>query len=108
MRVAFSLIALAAVAAPAFAAQPVDIETVTVEIPYGDVDVTSAEGRAALEARVEAKLVEACIRDVTLRFAHGRSAIDQKCVKDAKVVALAEVARVAAVGTENALKVAAN
>eukprot|EP01036_Dinobryon_divergens_P011880 gene11880-15993_t len=49
------LLALAALAAPAAAEQ-----VVTVKIGYGDVDVTTAEGRAALEARIDARLKKAC------------------------------------------------
>lgn len=107
MRFALPLMALAAFAAPAVAAPLADVEVVTVEIPYGDVDLTGTEGRAALEARVEAKLVEACTRDVTGRYAYGRNAVDKKCVADAKSAALAEVARVASSDAGTLRKVAA-
>lgn len=107
MRFTLPLIALAAIAAPAFAA-PAGEETVTVRIAYGDVDVTSAEGRAALEARIEAKLRKACTVEAASRYAYGRTAIDNKCVADARVAALAEVERVAALEARGGRAVAAN
>jgi UrcA family protein len=107
MRFALPLIALAAIAAPAFAA-PVAGETVTVRIAYGDVDLTSAEGRAALEARIDAKLRKACASDSTARYTIGRTAIDAKCVADARATALAEVDRVAAAEARSGRAVAAN
>lgn len=107
MRFALPLIALAAIAAPAFAA-PVAGETVTVRIAYGDVDLTSAEGRAALEARIDAKLRKACASDSAARYTIGRTVIDDKCVADARVAALAEVERVAAAEARSGRAVAAN
>lgn len=106
MRFALPLIALAALAAPAVAA-PAD-RPVTVRIPYGDVDVTTTEGRAALEARINAKLRQACTVDAAARYTNGRSTIDDKCVADAKVAALAEVERVAAIEARRGRAVAAN
>lgn len=107
MRFTLPLIALAAIAAPAVAA-PAAEETVTVRIAYDDVDVTSAEGRAALEARIDAKLRKACTVETASRYTNGRSTIDGKCVADARVAALAEVERVAAVEARNGRAVAAN
>jgi UrcA family protein len=107
MRFALPLIALAAVATPVLAAPAAD-QTVTVRIAYGDVDVTSAEGRAALEARIDAKLRKACTVEAAARYTHGRTVIDDKCVADAKVAALAEVERVAAAEARSGRAVAAN
>ncbi len=104
MRFALPLIALVAIAAPAIAAD----DTVTVRIAYGDVDVTSTEGRAALEARIDAKLRKVCALEGAARYTHGRTAIDDKCVADARVAALAEVERVAAAEARSGRAVAAN
>ncbi len=106
MRFLLPLIALAAVAAPAVAA-PAE-ETVTVRIAYGDVDVTTPEGRAAIEARIEARLRKACTLDNASRYTHGRPSVDGKCVADARTAALAEVERVAALEARSGRTVAAN
>jgi UrcA family protein len=102
MRFTLPLIALLALTAPAAAE-----EVVTVKIGYGDVDVTTAEGRAALEARIDARLKKACALPAA-RYSHTRSAIDSKCVADARVAALAEVERVAALQQRAGRQVAAN
>lgn len=103
MRFTLPLLALAALAAPAAAEN-----VVTVKIAYGDVDVTSAEGRAALEARIDARLKKACVNPAAARYAHSRRAVDRKCVADARVAALAEVERVAALQQRSGREVAAN
>jgi UrcA family protein len=107
MRFVLPLIALATLAPAALAAPAAD-ETVTVRIAYGDVDVTSAEGRAALEARIDAKLRKVCALEGTARYSHGRTAIDDKCVAEARIAALAEVERVAAAEVRSGRAVAAN
>jgi len=107
MRFALPLIALVAIAAPVIAAPAAD-DTVTVRIAYGDVDVTSTEGRATLEARIDAQLRKSCALEGTARYTHGRDAIDDKCVADARVAALAEVERVAAAEARSGRAVAAN
>lgn len=107
MRITVPLIAFAIVAAPAVAA-PAAEETVTVRIPYGDVDMTSSEGRAALESRIDAKLRKACALQGTARYSHGRATVDDKCVADARIAALAEVERVAAAQVRSGRVVAAN
>lgn len=108
MRFTLPLIALAAVAAPVLAAPQAGEQTVSVRVAYGDVDVTTTEGRAALEARIDAKLREACKLDGTTRYTYGRTLVDEKCVADARVVALAEVERVAAAEARRGRAVAAN
>lgn len=107
MRFTIPLLALAALAAPAVAA-PAAEQTVTVRIAYGDVDVNSTEGRAALEARIDAKLRKACALEGTARYNNGRPATDDKCVAEARVAALAEVERVAAADARSGRTVAAN
>lgn len=102
MRFALPLIALSLIAAPAAA------ETVTVRIAYGDVDMNSAEGRAALEARIDAKLRKACTVEGNTRYTFGRGVVDSQCVAEARVAALAEVERVAAATARSGRTVAAN
>ncbi len=102
------ILPLIALAAPAIAlAAPAD-ETVTLRVGYADVDLTSAEGRAALEARIDAKLRQACKLDGAARYTYGRTVVDQKCVAEARVAALAEVERVAAAAARSGRAVAAN
>ena len=103
MRFILPLIALAALAAPAAAEQ-----VVTVKIGYGDVDVTTAEGRAALEARIDARLKKACALPAAARYTHTRTAVDSKCIADARIAALAEVEKVAALQQRSGRAVAAN
>jgi UrcA family protein len=103
MRFILPLIALAELAAPAAAEQ-----VVTVKIGYGDVDVTTAEGRAALEARINARLKRACATPAAARYTHTGKAVDRKCIADARVAALAEVERVAALQQRSGRQVAAN
>ena len=104
MRFTLPLIALAVLAAPAVAAE----DTVTVKIGYGDVDVTTAEGRAALEARIDARLKKACTTPAAARFWQTRSVVDSKCIADARNAALAEVERIAAAKAGSGRAVAAN
>lgn len=107
MRFTLPLIALAAVAAPAFAAPKTGEETVTVRVAYGDVDVTSAEGRAVVEARIDAQLRQACKIEAA-RYTYGRALLDDKCVAEGRATALAEVERVAAAEARTGRTVAAN
>ena len=107
MRFTLPLIALVAIAAPAVAAPATD-DTVTVRIAYGDFDVATAEGRAALEARIDAKLRKACTVEASGRYTFGRAVVDSKCVADARIAALAEVERVASAEARNGRSVAAN
>lgn len=102
MRFILPLIALAAVTAPVAA------ETVTLRVAYGDVDVTSTEGRAALEARIDAKLRQACKLEGAGRYTYGRTLVDEKCVAEARVAARAEVERVAAAEARRGRAIAAN
>ncbi|MDC8755526.1 UrcA family protein [Erythrobacter sp. sf7] len=108
MRFTLPLIALAAVATPVLAAPQAGEQTVTLRVAYGDVDVTSEEGRAALEARIDAKLRQACKLEGAARYAYGRTVVDEKCVAEARTAALAEVERVAAAEARRGREVAAN
>ncbi len=103
MRFTLPLLALAMIAAPAAAEN-----VVTVKIGYGDVDVTTTEGRAELEARIDARLKKACAAPAAARYTHTRSAVDSKCVADARVAALAEVEKVVAMQQRSGRAVAAN
>lgn len=108
MRFVLPLIAIAAVAAPVVAAPQLEAETVTVRIAYGDIDLTSAEGRAALEARIDAKLRKACTVEGIARYSSGRTVRDDSCIAEARAAALAEVERVAAAEARSGRAVAAN
>jgi UrcA family protein len=103
MRFHLPLIALAVLAAPVAAE-----ETVSVRIAYGDIDVTTTEGRAALEARIDARLRKACTVAGPARYTFGRASVDSKCVADARTAALAEVERVASTQARSGRSVAAN
>lgn len=106
MRFALPLIAIASLAAPALAAAPQ--ETVSVRVAYDDLDVTSAEGRAALEARIDAKLRQACKLERAARYTYGRAPLDETCFAQARTAALAQVERVAAAEAWRGREVAAN
>ncbi|WP_084662574.1 UrcA family protein [Erythrobacter sanguineus] len=111
MRFTLPLIALSAVAAitaPAIAAPQAAEQTVLVRIAYGDIDLTSAEGRAALEARIDAKLRQVCTVQGIGRFSNGRAVRDESCITEARTAALAEVERVAAYEARRGRAIAAN
>lgn len=108
MRFTFPLIAIAAISVPAAAEfQPRDIE-VPVRIAFADIDVTSAEGRAMLEQRIEAKIEAACTIEANSRYTYGRDVVDQTCVKNARAEAFAAVERVAAAQSRGGREIAAN
>jgi len=109
MRLVLPLIALAAVAAPAVAAPAIERTVdVPVRIAYGDLDITSAEGRAVLEARIDAELRKACSAEGNGKLAYGLSTVDPLCVAKARNVALAQVERAVAAQTRSGRAVAAN
>ena len=99
-------LALATTAAPAAFAADVAEETVTVRVDIADLDLASAADRAALEARVEARLREACT--TSSRYSFGRDIVDEKCIADARSEALAQVERIAARDARSAGAVSAN
>ncbi|KPP94793.1 UrcA family protein [Erythrobacter sp. HL-111] len=102
-----ALAALSAVAVPAVAAPQGTDETVEVRISYDDLDLAKAEDRAALEQRVEAELRRACTMSSRPAYVVG-PLVDEKCVKEARTVALAEVERLAAAEARRGRTVAAN
>ncbi len=107
MRLTLSAIALAAaVLSPIAAANAA--QTVTVRISYADIDLNTAEGRAALEARVAAEARTACTIEKSVRYDYGRDIVDQKCVNDAREAAIAEAQRIAANETRSGRAAAAN
>ena len=77
--------ALSLVATPAIA----NTEIVEVRVSIADLDLDSAAGRTALEARVDRAVRAAC----EVRHPLGRNAAktDWECVKTAKAAALAQV-----------------
>lgn len=109
MRFILSAAALAAaIAASPVAAAPAGEEVVTVRVDIADINLASAEGRAAVEARLEAKLRDACTIESNSRYGFGRDVVDQKCVAEARSAALAEVERFAAADMRAGREVAAN
>ena len=108
MRFILSAIALTAAMAAPVAAAPSGKGTVTVSVDITDIDLNSAEGRAALETRTEAKLREACTVQTNSRYHYGRDVIDQQCVTDARISVLAQAERVAAAELRSGREVAAN
>ncbi len=108
MRFAFSLLALAAVAAPISAASPVADEVVTVRIAFGDIDLSTAEGRTKFEQRVDAQLRKACTIESNSRYGYGRDIVDEKCISDARTVAMAQAERIATSRSRAGGQVAAN
>ena len=77
-------------------------------IDYADIDLTSAEGRAVLEQRINAQLEKACTIETSSRYGFGRDIVDQACIADARAEALAAVERVAANEARSGREVAAN
>ncbi|QUL37050.1 UrcA family protein [Erythrobacter sp. JK5] len=108
MRFTLPIIALAALAAPLAAAPQTDVAIVDVRISYVDIDLSTPEGRATLEQRVETSVRKACTIESKSRFTYGRAILDEKCFADARVLALAEVERIAAAETRAGREVAAN
>lgn len=106
MRFVIPVLALAALAAPA-AAQTTD-EVVTVRITLADLDLSSDEGRAALEQRIEARITEACTIKSNARYALGRDIVDQTCVANARAEASAAAERLAAADARRGGTVSAN
>lgn len=106
MRFTLPILALAALAAPA--AAQTDEEIVTVRIAFTDIDLSSDEGRAALEKRIEAQITEACTVENKSRYALGRDIVDETCVANARAEATAMAERLAANETRRGGAVSAN
>jgi len=108
MRTILSLIALTTLTVPALAAPQSAEEAVTVRIQTAGIDVTTTEGRAELEARIDAKIRTACTVSKGSRFAYGRTVRDETCISKARAAALAEVERLALSKQGGGRQVAAN
>ena len=72
---------------------PAAAETVSIEVPYGDLDLASSTGMATLESRVKVAIKRVCgtpqpdLRDLNDRLDYWR------CIKKARAAAAAEIAR---------------
>ncbi|MGB3469218.1 MAG: UrcA family protein [Erythrobacter sp.] len=112
MRFSLPLIALcaigAAITAPVAAAPQAGEEVVTVRIDMADLDITTSEGRAALEARIDARLREACTITNRSPYGYGRPIRDEACIAKARTEALAKAERVAAARQRGGRQAAAN
>jgi len=96
MRFTIPLLALTAIAAPANAStvmQPIE-EIVDVRIAYDDIDITTADGRAQLEDRINAALRKACTIESAVPYRS--NVVDQRCLADARADAKAQLDRMAA------------
>jgi UrcA family protein len=107
MRFTLPLIALAAFAAPAVATAESGEKVVDVAVAFGDLDITTEEGRVALEQRLDKSLRKACTMVPRPAYALG-PVVDEKCISDARAVALAKVERIAAARARRGREVAAN
>jgi UrcA family protein len=107
MRLATLALSALVLATPAAAATPA-LETVPVKIEFADIDLASAEGRAILEARIDAQLKQACTIETNSRYGYGRDIIDETCIADARAEVLAKVERVAAAEARSGGAVSAN
>ncbi|MEL6528993.1 MAG: UrcA family protein [Pseudomonadota bacterium] len=108
MRFTLPLVALAALATPTIAAAQPSEDIVTVAIAYGDIDLTTEQGRAALEQRVDESVRKACTVKSKSRYALGRDVLDNRCIAEARAAALAEVERLAAAEMRGGRQAAAN
>jgi UrcA family protein len=81
---ALAALSLAALSTPASA------ETVSIVVPYGDLNLSSAKGMATLERRVERAIDRICGNDS--RPLH-LAAAQQQCADAAKASADAQIAR---------------
>lgn len=108
MRTLLPLIALASLAAPSIVvAQPAK-DVVSVRINTADIDVTTREGRAALEARISDKLRAACTVTAASRYNYGRPVRDDACIANARADALAQAERIALAQQNGRTQVSAN
>lgn len=105
---ALPALSLAALAAPLAAAPAPAEEVVTVRINYSDIDLTSVEGQAALEARIDAQLRKACTITKSSPYGYGRPLRDEACIAKARSEAIAKADRIAAAKQRSGREVAAN
>jgi UrcA family protein len=64
--IALSAFAAVLLSGAAHAAE-VETETVSVSVPYGDLDLTTDAGQAALDGRIAAAVKEVCAKPVVIR-----------------------------------------
>lgn len=107
MRFTIPALVLAALAVPAVA-QSADEEVVSVKIEIADADLSTEQGRAVVEQRIEASIRAACKTEAGSRYRYGRKVVDESCVADARAEALAEIERMAANDARGGGAVAAN
>lgn len=93
MRFITPLLSLAVLAAPATIAAQDNATTIPVRISYADIDLSTTDGRAVLETRIDAKLRDACSSKPSARYTYGRTITDKKCVEDARAQAKAAIAQ---------------
>lgn len=79
------VIAALTFAAPALA----KVEVVEIRVSHADIDLTTAEGRAALEKRVQLLAREAC--EIADPLGRAPAKTDWNCVTESKRAALAQV-----------------
>lgn len=109
MRLAvFPIVLAALLSTPALAAPRDAEELVTLRVPYADLDLVKEADRAALEARVAARLRQVCRQTTISRYTLGRAAVDQKCVADGIAAAKFEVERLATTAQPRGREMAAN
>lgn len=107
MRFTIPLIALAAIAAPLNAAVPAPAEEVVdVRIDVTGLDLSSASGREAAEALIEAELRAACTVDSASPYR--LQTVDTRCVEAARADAMAQVERMIASASRAGSELAAN
>ena len=94
MRLTLSAIVLAAATLSPIAAANAE-QIVTVRVSHAGLDLSTEEGRAALDARVSAEARKACTFERSVRFGLGRKFVDQTCFNDARTAAMAEAQRIA-------------
>ncbi|MEP0189609.1 MAG: UrcA family protein [Erythrobacter sp.] len=110
MRFTLSLLAIAAIATPAVAQPGAANETVavTVKISTVGLDLSTNEGRKALNARIESKLRKACEIENASAFSFGGKTIDRACLANARTQARAKAAELAGISSRSGREVAAN
>lgn len=89
MRIAMTAVfaATALLSTPAMA----EVERFTLAIPYGDIDLSSADGMAELETRIETLVEDACTDPQLAQRGEGP---DMKCVERTREAALAQLSSV--------------
>ncbi len=82
-----ALLAALDLASPAIASA--ETERIEIRIPYDDLDLSDPEDLAALEKRIERKVIAACKMKTPLNYQH--QVTDWTCVKNARRAAVAQL-----------------